>query len=246
MPKKPRRPRKVFDFTVAEVFPPSDPMAIDLLRLMAIHNDLSFVADWMRAHLKPASRPGTTEVAASRWFFLQRLFSALVAELVATLGTIENASHFRKLESALDRDGRGALGQLRAVQKDRAHPVFKALHRTRNKAAFHFDAKQFKVALNRMLADWGQDTESILIYEPEPDGKERGRIYYALADQVTTEISFGLPRPGQSPLDHEMFHAAIDLHGALTQFIESAVSAYMRLRGLGNVLRERLPQAPQE
>ena len=47
--KKKRRRRELVTFQVARVFPPDDALAIDLLRLMAFHDDLSFIGDMMRA-----------------------------------------------------------------------------------------------------------------------------------------------------------------------------------------------------
>ena len=80
--KKPRKRRRRIVFKVAEVFPPDDELAIDLLRLMAFHDDFSFIGDFMRATMNAPRRVGASGVAASRFFFFQGLFGAVVAELV--------------------------------------------------------------------------------------------------------------------------------------------------------------------
>ena len=54
---------------------------------------------------------------------------------------------------------------------------------------------------------------------------------YCLADQIALEI-IRTCTVDQSPRREHAFHAALDLHAALTTFIESAFLAYCSLRGI--------------
>lgn len=230
--KKPRKRRELVSFQVARVFPPDDELAIDLLRLMAFHDDLAFIGDFMRASMKPPSRPIAQRVAASRWFFLQRLFSAVVAELVKVFHNLTKESRFEELRQALDTGGREASDVLLAMPFDENDEVFGVLYRARNRAAFHFDPGEFADAIRRLMNHHGNDAESSFVFEPEPGTGRRGRTYYMLADQIAIEISYGLPAAGEAPGEHKALPAAIDLHAALSAFLESAVTAYCSLRGI--------------
>jgi len=219
--------RELISFRVGDVFPADDPVAIALLRLMTFHDDLSVVGDLMRANMTIPAGRGSLQIAASRWFFLQRVFGGLVAELVRTLSNTLTDGQFRQLIEALDADGRDALRRLEAIPRDVQHPVYRVLERTRNKATFHQDPGEYADVLRR----WGPDAESSFVFESEPDVENLGHTYYGLADAVATEIAYGLPTSGV-PLVHEAFHAAVDLHAALTTFVDSAFVAYCRLRGI--------------
>jgi hypothetical protein len=235
MPNKPARSREIFRFTISEVFPPSDPVAMHLLCLMAQHNDLGFVGDWIRAHLEvPASKPAVS-IAANRLFFLQRIFASMVVEVLQTLEALEELPDFAAVRGRLDEDGRQALDVFHTVPVDPKQPIYRVLHRTRNKAAFHFDPKQFQSSLNKMLARYGHDAESEFIAEDVGGGYSR--VYYQLAAQVAIEASFGLPAIDLPPLTHEEFSAALDLQEALSQFIQSVQGAFIKARGLGQVFR---------
>jgi len=235
MPKKPRKAREVFNFTIAEVFPPDDPVAMDILCLMAAHNDLAFVGDWIRAHLQIPTARAAKSVAASRLFFLQRLFAAMMAEVLKTLEHLEDLAGFEAVRQRLDDDGQQALTTLHTVPVDPKGAIYRVLHMTRNKVAFHFDPGQFRASLKKMLERYGTDAESDFVVEADAPGYSR--IYYGLAAQLTADISFGLPDPGALPLVQEAFQTALDLRGALAQFIQSAQAAYLASRGLRRVFR---------
>src|SRR5262245_46082133 len=101
---------------------------------MTFNNDLGVLLDLMQAH-QPPTRPAARYVAAGRFSFLQRVFGALVAELIKVLDEIQGPD-FQTLLAALPADGREAYGRLVAAPRDRKHPVFGALARVRDKAAF--------------------------------------------------------------------------------------------------------------
>lgn len=213
--KKPRKARRTISFEVGRVFPPDDDLAIDLLRLMAFHDDLSFVGDFMRANLNPPVQSTAKQVAASRFFFLQRLFGAVVAELVKVLHNMKAWPRFTELTRALDADGQATLEILLSVPFDEDHEIYGPLYRARNKAGFHFDHNDFAAAIRTFLQRYGADAKSSFVAEPKPDEPRRSRTYYMLADQIAIQTSFGLPAPGDEPDAHAALLVAVDLYAAL-------------------------------
>jgi hypothetical protein len=67
------------------------------------------------------------------------------------------------------------------------------------------------------------------VSEPKPGDSNRSRTYYALADQIALEVSFGL-RKEAGP--HEALKVAVDLHAALSTFLDSAIVGYFKLRDI--------------
>jgi hypothetical protein len=146
---------------------------------------------------------------------------------------MERQPRFAELRNALDDQGRAALETLLSVPFDEDHAIYGPLYRARNKAGFHFDPRDFAAAIRTMLERFGGDVRSSFIGEPKPGARHRVRTYYTFADQIALQISFGLPRPKERQPDaHEALVAAIDLHAALSVFLESAVVAYCRLRDI--------------
>lgn len=240
MPKKPRKTRKVFEFTIAEVFPPDDPVAMHLLCLMAAQNDMSFVVEAMMAHLHVPLEPPAQSVAANRLFCLQRLLAAMTSEALTVLAAAEALPGFQAVHRHLSEEGKIALDTLHTVPVDRTNAVYRVLHTTRNKAAFHFDPGQFSATLGKMLDRYGMDAKSDIIHERGTD--YRGRIYYGLAAQVAAEIAFGLPAENAPPLVQEAFLTSLEMLKALSAFIEAAQAAYLTSRGKRRVFRRATPR----
>ena len=66
LPKKRRKGYTSYSFIIARVFPAADPIAIDLLRLMAGYNDLLFVMEWFEAHRRAAVNENARKIATGR------------------------------------------------------------------------------------------------------------------------------------------------------------------------------------
>jgi hypothetical protein len=228
--KKPKKRRELLTFPVARVFPPDDALAVDLLRLMAFHDDLSFIVDMMMQTTmgQRPRRDGAQRVAASRWFFLQRLFGAVVAELVKVVHNLEKQPRFAELRDRLTGDGREALTGLLALPFDEQHPIFGALYRARNKATFHFDPADFAAALRTLAEKFGPDATASFLREDDPRFPGTVRMHYMIPGQVALEASYGF----QGGKPHAALGAASDLHRALTEFLGAAFPAYCQLRGI--------------
>ncbi len=227
--KRRRKRREHVKFPVARVFPPDDALGVDLLRLMAFHDDLSFIAEMMQAAMARApQRAGARQVAASRWFFLQRLFGAVVAELVKVVQNVQNDPQFAELRRSLSPTGGESLQQLLSMPFDEQHPVYGVLYRTRNKAAFHFDRNDFAAAIGRLIQKLGEDAQASFLLEADPKFPDTVRTHYMLAGQIALEASYGL----KGDMPDAAFGAAINLHWALSEFLASAFAAYCDIRGI--------------
>lgn len=228
MSKKPRKRRDAYSFPVAKIFPSSDPLAVDLLRLMAGYNDLAYIVAWTDAHKRIPGIPAALTLAAGRWFLQLRLMAAILHEILDVLDSIQKLSGFRDLEGSLDRDAQAALDQLRSVRAGGDGTINRVLERTRDKTTFHFDRGKFRNGLNRMLARFGQDCKStvLAVYEGTP---QEVRPHYVLADEIRTEIAFGLTGAGGG---QEELVAVINLVRALTTFLDGLFKAYLEDRGL--------------
>ena len=78
MPKKARKERLAWTFSIEEAFPPTDPVAVDLLRLQAAYNDLSLVWEWANGHKKTPKDRLARKVADSRSFLQLRQLAAII------------------------------------------------------------------------------------------------------------------------------------------------------------------------
>ncbi len=78
MPKKSSKQRLAWSFLIEKAFPPTDPVAVDLLRLQAAYNDISFTWEWATAHKKAPKGRLATKVADSRSFLQFRQLAAII------------------------------------------------------------------------------------------------------------------------------------------------------------------------
>jgi hypothetical protein len=99
-------------FPIEKTFPPSDPLAIDILRLMAGYNDMALVIEWLEEHLKEPEEFNEKTWAAGRLDLQLRLLFAMMHETLNVLVEIQKQQDFPKLEKGLDGNGQGALGFL--------------------------------------------------------------------------------------------------------------------------------------
>ena len=80
---KRKRPSKTYDiltFVASDLFPPSNPLAMDILRLMAAYNDLSEILDWMIGRGAVISKPIAWKRARIRMSVQNRILLALLHE----------------------------------------------------------------------------------------------------------------------------------------------------------------------
>lgn len=227
MAKKQRKKRRSHAFVISTSFPPSDPIAVDLFRLQAAYNDLAFAFEWVDAHKRIPSDRHARIVAASRWSFQFRLLAGIMHETLNVLGQMESLPGFPHLEAKMDQDGRRSLERLRKVRSGQDQFSKKFLAITRHKTAYHYDRNEFADALQRLLARYGQTSQSHVLFIEESSGQEE--FHFELPDEIRVEIAVGLTGGGGA---RDELNALLDLVGAFGTFLENILIAYSKDRGL--------------
>ena len=235
--KKRRSKRSSALFLVARVFPPTDPLAIDVLRLLAAENDLRHVDEWIRAHLQIPREELATLVGAGRWFLQLRLCASILHEAMKALSCMEGNGHLATLEKKLNSEGAQALVSLRRVLGG-TNEVKRLMARVRDKGTYHYDRGQFKKSLAQLLRRAGDQEESRLIWERA--GLFGGGTYHQFADAVRTEATLGIA--GEAEVGSEKMQQITEVVEAFRAFVEGAFIAYVNVRGLGGEFRGGLPR----
>ena len=209
-------------FTIVKAFPPDDPLAVDLLRLMAGYNDIVLVVEWLGSNLEEPHDYHEKMWAAGRLDLQIRLLRATMHEILNVLEEMERLRHLSRLEGQIDEDGQSALTRLREVRKGQDEFSRRLLAMTRHTIAYHYDHGVFEKGLKRLLARYGENSQADLMFIEGRSGHEY--YYLALADAVRVESVEGLTGgDGREELD-----ALQDLTRALGTFLESLLKAYGR------------------
>ena len=226
MKRRPKKQHRAISFRIAEVFPSSDPAAVDLLRLMSGNNDLVFLDEWIAAHLKAPRHANSRAFAAGRRSTQARLLAAFLYEILNALDDIKGKPYFRELQRLFDKDGLIALTRLKAILRAKSKPPYSLLYQIRNKATFHYDRGETRTSLTSLLGRYPQSTSTILLLRRRAG--EKTPSYYVLADEVRTEISFGL-----SPQNFQtQFDSLRKIARDFTVVLECALLAYISSRKL--------------
>lgn len=149
---------RTLSFPIEKTFPPSDPLAIDILRLMAGYNDMALIIEWLENHLDEPADFDEKTWAAGRLDLQIRLLFAMMHETLNVLVEIEKQSGFAKLEKDLDGNGEEALAYLRQIRSGQDTLGAALLHSSRNKTTYHYDHNKFRDALKRLIDRFGKDS----------------------------------------------------------------------------------------
>ena len=213
-------------FPIEKTFSPSDPLAIDILRLMAGYNDLALVIEWLEEHLKEPEEFNEKTWAAGRLDLQLRLLFAMMHETLNVLVEIQKQPDFPKLEKGFDSNGQEALGFLRKIRAGQDELGKRLLTLTRNKTTYHYDHIEFRDGLRRLLDRFGKDSEAIILLIGGNSGQEQ--YYFMLADVIRAEIIQGLT----GAANKDSMDKLLELTRAFGAFIESLLMAYASARGL--------------
>jgi len=226
MRRRARTQRLAGSFLIDKTFPASDPVAVDLIRLQAAYNDLSFVWEWASAHKKAPKGSLATKVADSRLFLQFRQLAAMIWEALMVVEHMQKLAAFQRLEEKMDAGGRRNLKRLQRVLSGRDPLSKKFLAITRHKATYHYDRDQFAQGLKRVLSRHGRDSQcDILSIE---GSKIEEHFHFELPDQIRAEIVVGV-----TGVDvNELLHNLLDLSKAFGTFVERLCVAYCKDRGL--------------
>src|SRR5687767_7830800 len=96
-----KRPAKTYDiltFVASTMFPPSNPLAMDILRLMAAYNDLSEILDWMIGTRAVVSKRIAWKRARIRMSVQNRILLGLLHEAFVVLDQMQGTQEFKTLE----------------------------------------------------------------------------------------------------------------------------------------------------
>ena len=213
-------------FNVSETFPPSDPLAVDLLRLMAGYNDLAFVVEWVEAHLTEPDDDNEKTWAAGRLDLKLRLLYAIMYETLSVLDQMPHEDGFSRLERQLNQSGRSALTRLQQVRTGEDDVGKRLLNITRHKIAYHYDHGLFKKALSQVIERSGKTGRINLMFIKGMSGREQ--YYCFLADVVRAKISDDLVGGDTK----RSLDTLLDLTRTFGTFLESFLIAYSQDRGL--------------
>ncbi len=227
------KPRVERFFQVQRVFPPSDKLGLDMLRLMAAYNDIGRVIDWLRAEPANQKNERARKISSARRSMLLRLLVSFLHEAYKVIDEMENLDTFPRLETLLDKQGREALSKIRQQKAKADQTIPELMRRARDKATFHYLRPYFADAIKEFKAKRGEDIQSSFIFERTSGGI---RSYYLLADHLRDAIAFGVVSPQQA---EAMMREMAKVQGYIVRFLDRAMLAYGKDRGLQGAFKDR-------
>ncbi len=210
-------------FALKQMFPPDDPCAVDLLRLMSGYNDLALIVDWLESHRGVPEDFSEQSWAAGRFELQIRLLRSIMHETLIVLEEAEQSSAFKELEAQIGEDGRRALARLREVREGKDEFSKRMLLFTRNKVAYHYDHGQFKKGLQGLIKKAGDEGPAHIHFIEDRSGQEF--YYFAVADCVRVEMTDGLT--GQASIKE--LDALMDLTRSFGTFLEALLNIYTKV-----------------
>src|SRR5438093_1374580 len=237
MGKRKRKKLDGYSVLIAKVFPPDDPVAVDILRLMSVCNDVYFVEEWVNGHKSIPKDRNALTVASGRNALQVRLLYSFLYEGLKVMNELANQPQFLKLRPTLDDDAETAFARLLSIKlkdqwKNRNWGLSEAISRARNTATFHYDRERVREALQRWLDDHGSNEQSLVMFQKKsrPFGTWP---YYSIADMARAEIAFGIRNPNHA----DNLKQAIELMKCLELFTDNLFLAYVKDRNLSEYVR---------
>ena len=210
-------------------FPADDPIAIDLLRLMAAYNDLIALAEWASVDKSLTDDEADNIIRIDRRFLKLRMIASFFYEAMKVLEELESEPDFKgQLVKRLSRAGLEALKRLRAVRCGEDLSIRHLLDRTRNLATFHYLKPPYKKALSHMSPSH-KPFPVVIRYE---DGD--ARRWYPLAEHLKLETAFAI---GTQDMDSllETFETITQRLDDLALVLDDSCEAYKKHRKLGTI-----------
>jgi len=211
-------------------FPTTDPIALDLLRLMAGYNDLIALAEWPLDDKELADGPAEIYIRIGPRFVKLRFIGSVFHEVLLVLGKLEQEPGFKQIAGALDEQGKAALKRLRRVRCGRDPKIRKMLDRMRNLVTFHYHREEFKKSLEKMIAIRGRSCAYPAVIHYEGDDMQR---WYPLAEYLQTENAFDVSQ-GRNPLLKNL-EDIVGLLDDLAEVLNQTFSEYIKQRKLEKV-----------
>lgn len=222
----------VFSFRVKGTFPHDNPLAVDLVRLMAAYNDMGEVIEWMSVHGSVTTKPLASKKSRIRKGIQHRVLLSLMHEAFAVFDQMQSSREFKAAVTKLGSRGKGALAQLRqSTSKDKT-TMRSRLSMCRKKVTFHYDRGSFSEGLRlfpRIFLEMDRAESTIVL-------SRDSRAYYMLPEQVRDIITYDfktmLDGPDMGNKLGEFIAEVVRTQGALFTFIDEMLKTYVELQGL--------------
>lgn len=188
--KKPKSKYQKIEFTVEEIYPPKNDLAVDILRLEAAYNDQMQLLSWILSQNQMPSKKGSVSSAkyAISMGIKYRLLYSIMWEGLQVVSSMQSNSYFTKTLPFLTDEGNEALAKLIKVIKGKETSLFSKLKKGRNKFVFHYDHDAF----SKSLKDYISVTKQI----NEPTSKffrsQNDEFHFSLPEHVRDFGYYGL------------------------------------------------------
>lgn len=168
-------------FRMRDVFPPTDPVSVPLLRLMSVVNDALLLGrllvqfDQWKQEGGPLDRP----MLGCEGDYLFRMLCAHLYEAGSIFRDLERVAtdQLGRIEAASDEQAKAALSNIRRIFGD--HDFYEdVLGGIRHHVAFHYDPRGFRWAVNG-----GISVGEVILTDIQ------GFARYTVADMVTDEMA---------------------------------------------------------
>jgi hypothetical protein len=240
MPKN-KRPAKTYDivtFVAADVFPPSNPLAMDILRLMAAYNDLSEILQWIIATRPVVTKPMALKRARIRMTIQSRILLGHLHEAFVVFDKMQGTPEFKAMteQGFLSELGQEVLKRLRQANTGKTSTTMRSrLAVGRNLVAFHYVREAFQegaMTFSKMFVEKDRAKSHILY--------EGGRAYFYFAEQVRENVAFGFnEKEGDAQIAVKLGQYLRDAQ-MLTQdmgwFTDEVFTAYIAMKNLLSAL----------
>jgi hypothetical protein len=206
-------------FKIGEFFPSNDPLAVDVVRLMAVDEDLANLERLKEMLEADRPTPETDEIGRTKWNRIQFLLARM------RFGFLSNAWEdiFEKKEKR-----RPLLKELVAGMSEKVLGAYKEVNEAvaaspraknviydfRNQASFHYGYTQFQRGL-KVVSD---DTGEIIVNSTEKD------LHFIIAYQVLDVVPAG--RPSRAEIEQLSREIEV-IQGKLHAFIIALVDEFV-------------------
>ncbi len=176
---------QLWKFKIKDLFPHDDELARHVLIVLTANEDLSNI-ERFKTLLEPEKpRPGTDEIAQAKWnrghFFLAKLRMGFLHNVWKDiLGEEKKNPPLAELTSKLGAEVRESYETLRDTVSS-CRKTKNILNKFRNRTSFHYDQRQFELALKIGAEDTGE------IIQGDAD------VHFIVAYQVLDLIPAGRP-----------------------------------------------------
>ena len=209
---------------------------MDILRLMAAHNDISEVLDWMIGTRSIAIKRIAGKKARIRMSIQNRILLGLMHETFQVIDQMQGTDEFKEVKALLPEGGLKSLKNIQLANSGKVN-IRSRLRLARNSVAFHYDRESFAEGasiFSRLFVERAR-AESLIIFE-------RGiRAYYYYPEQVREIVAFGFnegDRGDQIPVKLGQYLTDVQkLMHEVGRLLDKLLPAYGEMKSLGSALR---------